>query len=87
MVKKDAKSSGNGSGDGEYHMQGGPPNKQRKVTGRTCMECGATSTPQWREGPSGGCGAVFSISNWDESAYRLQSTVLMMEPVCKFIKK
>lgn len=27
-----------------------------KATGRTCVECGATSTPQWREGPKGACG-------------------------------
>lgn len=26
-----------------------------KATGRTCVECGATSTPQWREGPKGVC--------------------------------
>ncbi|GIL54840.1 hypothetical protein Vafri_10533 [Volvox africanus] len=30
-----------------------PPSKRQKVTGRTCVECGATSTPQWREGPMG----------------------------------
>lgn len=23
------------------------------VSGRTCVECGATQTPQWREGPAG----------------------------------
>ena len=26
---------------------------KRKATGRICVECGATSTPQWREGPAG----------------------------------
>ncbi|GAX83194.1 hypothetical protein CEUSTIGMA_g10620.t1 [Chlamydomonas eustigma] len=26
---------------------------KRKATGRVCVECGATSTPQWREGPAG----------------------------------
>ncbi|GIM14489.1 hypothetical protein Vretimale_17437 [Volvox reticuliferus] len=30
-----------------------PASKRQKVTGRTCVECGATSTPQWREGPMG----------------------------------
>ena len=32
--------------------QRAPPPK-RKATGRTCLECGATTTPQWREGPQG----------------------------------
>lgn len=26
---------------------------KRRATGRVCQECGATSTPQWREGPAG----------------------------------
>lgn len=26
---------------------------KRRATGRVCVECGATSTPQWREGPAG----------------------------------
>ncbi|KAG2482200.1 hypothetical protein HYH03_018846 [Edaphochlamys debaryana] len=30
-----------------------PASKRQKATGRTCVECGATSTPQWREGPAG----------------------------------
>jgi hypothetical protein len=29
------------------------PVAKRKATGRVCVECGATSTPQWREGPAG----------------------------------
>lgn len=29
---------------------------KRKATGRACAECGATQTPQWREGPTGGPG-------------------------------
>lgn len=27
--------------------------RKPKATGRVCVECGATSTPQWREGPQG----------------------------------
>ncbi|MEW5301378.1 MAG: hypothetical protein WDW36_004240 [Sanguina aurantia] len=27
---------------------------RKKVTGRVCAECNATTTPQWREGPAGG---------------------------------
>ncbi|GFR49765.1 hypothetical protein Agub_g11928 [Astrephomene gubernaculifera] len=30
-----------------------PASKRQKATGRTCMSCGVTSTPQWREGPMG----------------------------------
>ncbi|GLC46591.1 hypothetical protein PLESTM_001893800 [Pleodorina starrii] len=30
-----------------------PASKRQKATGRTCVECGATTTPQWREGPMG----------------------------------
>ncbi|GIM14491.1 hypothetical protein Vretimale_17437 [Volvox reticuliferus] len=35
-----------------------PASKRQKVTGRTCVECGATSTPQWREGPMGTSGGL-----------------------------
>ena len=30
-----------------------PSGKRAKATGRACLQCGATSTPQWREGPQG----------------------------------
>ncbi|PNH10059.1 GATA transcription factor 9, partial [Tetrabaena socialis] len=43
-------------GQGQHHNpppQQQPPNKRQKATGRTCVECGATTTPQWREGPMG----------------------------------
>ncbi|KAJ9513724.1 hypothetical protein QJQ45_015474 [Haematococcus lacustris] len=41
-----AASAGGGGG-------GGGSGSRRQVTGRVCVECGATSTPQWREGPKG----------------------------------
>ncbi len=37
--------------DGRTHYR--QPSTKRKATGRVCAECGATSTPQWREGPLG----------------------------------
>jgi hypothetical protein len=39
---------------GSQHGPAGGGTK-RQATGRTCLECGATSTPQWREGPMGEC--------------------------------
>ncbi|KAG2430975.1 hypothetical protein HYH02_013508 [Chlamydomonas schloesseri] len=43
---------------GQHHpapAQQQPSSKKQKgaAAGRTCLECGATTTPQWREGPMG----------------------------------
>ncbi|PNW79525.1 hypothetical protein CHLRE_08g358532v5 [Chlamydomonas reinhardtii] len=54
--------AGGASGGGRARAAGGhhaapaqqqPSSKKQKATGRTCLECGATTTPQWREGPMG----------------------------------
>lgn len=45
--------AGPGSRAAEDRPSGGAPAAKRKATGRVCVECGATSTPQWREGPAG----------------------------------
>jgi hypothetical protein len=37
----------------QAHPGGSGGSTKRQATGRTCLECGATSTPQWREGPMG----------------------------------
>eukprot|EP00195_Chlamydomonas_chlamydogama_P011606 CAMPEP_0202908362 /NCGR_PEP_ID=MMETSP1392-20130828/45777_1 /ASSEMBLY_ACC=CAM_ASM_000868 /TAXON_ID=225041 /ORGANISM="Chlamydomonas chlamydogama, Strain SAG 11-48b" /LENGTH=684 /DNA_ID=CAMNT_0049597649 /DNA_START=488 /DNA_END=2542 /DNA_ORIENTATION=+ len=39
--------------DDSHRQFSRPPPAKRKATGRVCQECGATSTPQWREGPTG----------------------------------
>ncbi|KXZ48881.1 hypothetical protein GPECTOR_24g170 [Gonium pectorale] len=44
---------GSAAGSNPPPSQQQPASKRQKATGRTCMECGATSTPQWREGPAG----------------------------------
>ncbi|KAG2424472.1 hypothetical protein HXX76_014524 [Chlamydomonas incerta] len=51
-----ANSGGRARAAGQLHAppaQQQPSSKKQKATGRTCLECGATTTPQWREGPMG----------------------------------
>lgn len=42
-----------GSGGGNDSKAAMAAAARKKVSGRVCAECNATSTPQWREGPAG----------------------------------
>eukprot|EP00216_Chloropicon_sp_CCMP2111_P004085 CAMPEP_0198246926 /NCGR_PEP_ID=MMETSP1446-20131203/46221_1 /TAXON_ID=1461542 ORGANISM="Unidentified sp, Strain CCMP2111" /NCGR_SAMPLE_ID=MMETSP1446 /ASSEMBLY_ACC=CAM_ASM_001112 /LENGTH=366 /DNA_ID=CAMNT_0043931251 /DNA_START=805 /DNA_END=1905 /DNA_ORIENTATION=- len=48
IVYGNANGSSSGSGSGNAHSTGVP-----STAGKCCSQCGATKTPQWREGPLG----------------------------------